>query len=164
MNTGPPSQSSWRAHGFHSSKPSRKRQPPRVTSQWRLLEESLVPQSSRTLESSTRISHTHNGSRKACVWRERALTRQVCCSNGQEGFLARDGGVFIAHTPKTSRWKDSVHLAVRPQCNSRSDRPQCNGYFSNQIFDRWRSWRSDRPWWRSDRQSLFWSPKIYFFG
>jgi hypothetical protein len=43
--------------------------------------------------------------------------------------LARDGGVFIAHTPKTSRWKDSAHLAVRPQCNLRSDRQRGNDYF-----------------------------------
>jgi hypothetical protein len=42
-----------------------------------LLEESLMPQSSRTLKSSTRISHTHNGSRKACVRKERALKSQV---------------------------------------------------------------------------------------
>jgi hypothetical protein len=113
-NIGLPSQSSWRAHGFHSSKPSRRRQPPRVKSRWRFLEESLVTQSSRTLESSTRISHTHNRLGKACVWRERALKSQVCSSNGQERYLARDGWVFIAHTQKTSRWKDDVHLAVRP--------------------------------------------------
>jgi hypothetical protein len=88
-----------------------------------------VPQSSRTLESSTRISHTHKGSRKACVWRKRALKSQVCCSNGQESCIARDGGVIISHTPKTSRWEDSAHLAVRPQCNSRSDHQRGNGYF-----------------------------------
>jgi hypothetical protein len=43
-------------------------------------------------------------------------------------YLARDG-VFIAHTPKTSCWEDSAHLAVRPQCNSRSDCQRGNGYF-----------------------------------
>jgi hypothetical protein len=57
------------------------------------------------------------------------LKSQVCCSNGQESYLARDGGVFITHTPKTSRWEDSAHLAVRPQCNSWSDRQRDNGYF-----------------------------------
>jgi hypothetical protein len=113
-NTEPPSQSSWRAHGFHSSKPSRRRQPPKVTSWWCLLEESLVPQSSRTLKSSIRISHTYNGSRKACVRKERALKCQVCCWNGQGGFLARDGRVYIAHTTKTSHWKDFAHFTIRP--------------------------------------------------
>jgi hypothetical protein len=38
-----------------------------------LLKESLVPQSSRTLKSSTRISHAHNELRNACVRKERAL-------------------------------------------------------------------------------------------
>jgi hypothetical protein len=36
-----------------------------------------VPQCSRTLKSSTRISHTYNGSRKACVRKKRALKGQV---------------------------------------------------------------------------------------
>jgi hypothetical protein len=61
-----------------------------------------------------------------------ALKSQVCSSNGQEGYLTRDGCVFIAHTPKTSRWKDFVHLAIRPQFNSRSDHHTCKGYFQNQ--------------------------------
>jgi hypothetical protein len=42
-----------------------------------LFEEILVPQSSITLKSSIIISHTHNGSRKACVRKERALKSQV---------------------------------------------------------------------------------------
>jgi hypothetical protein len=92
-----------------------------------------VAQSSRTLESSTRISHTHNGSRKTCVWRERALKSQVCCSNDQESYLARDEGVFIAHTLKTSRWEDSAHLTVRPQYNSRSNCQRGNNYFQIKI-------------------------------
>jgi hypothetical protein len=47
------------------------------------------------------------------VRKERAIKSQVCISNGQERYLAQDGWVFIAHTPKTSRWKDFVHLVVR---------------------------------------------------
>jgi predicted heme/steroid binding protein len=62
------------------------------------------------------------------VLRERALKSQVCCSNGQERYLSRDGRVFIAHTSKSSRWEDSAHFAVRPSCNSRSDRQEGKGY------------------------------------
>jgi hypothetical protein len=61
--------------------------------------------------------------------RERALKSQVRYSNDQERYLARDGWVFIAHTPQTSRWIVFAHLAVRPQFNLRSDRHNCNNYF-----------------------------------
>jgi hypothetical protein len=108
-----------------------------------------VPQSSRIIKSSTRISYTHNGSKKACVMKEMALKGQVCCWNGQELSLAWDGRVFIAHTPKTSRSEDSTHFTIKPQCNSWSDHQGGNGYKFAKI-DRWRSWRSDRPCWRSD--------------
>jgi hypothetical protein len=106
----------------------RRRQPPRVTSRWRFLKESLVPQSSRTLKSSTTILHTHNRSRNACVRKERALKSLVCYWNGQGSHLAWDGWLFIAHTPKSSRWEDCVHLAVRSQYNSWSDRHNSNDY------------------------------------
>jgi hypothetical protein len=155
-----------------------RRQPLRVTSWWHLLEESLVPQSSRTLKSGTRISHTHNRSRNACVRRERALKSQVYCWNGQERCLAWDGRVFIAHTTKTSHWEGSAHFTVRPKYNSRSDRQEGNDYFDS-IFSivggltarpPWnKGWRFDRlplvvrpPWnrdWRSDRQEQFCLPK-----
>jgi hypothetical protein len=148
-----PSQSSWRAHGSHSYKPSRRWQPPRVTSRWRFLEESLVAQTSRALKSSTRISHTHNGSRDACVRKEMALRSQVCYWNGQETHLAWDEWVYIAHTPKTSRWEDSAHFVVRRQYNSRSDCHNDNGYIFKKI-DHWTSWWSDRPWWWSDHPGI----------
>jgi hypothetical protein len=122
-----------------------RRQPLRVTSWWHLLEESLVSQSSRTLKSDTRISHTHNRSRNACVRRERALKSQVCCWNEQERCLARDGRVFIAHTPKTSHWEGSAHFAVRPKYNSRSDRQEGNNYFDSIFFQLLEGWRSDHP-------------------
>jgi hypothetical protein len=112
---------------------------------------------------------------------EMALKSQVCCSNGQESSLARDGGVFIAHTPKTSRWEDSAHLAVRPQCNLQSDRQRGNGYFQikfltvgvgggltgpggGQTAIYTGAGGLTGPWWWSDRQGLFRPPKIYFFG
>jgi hypothetical protein len=67
---------------------------------------------------------------KRLVCEGRGLSKvKYAVQNSQECFLARDGGVFIAHTPKTSRWKDSAHLAVRPQCKSRSDRQRGNDYF-----------------------------------
>jgi hypothetical protein len=100
--------------------------------------------------------------------------------NSQEGFLARDGGVFIAHTPKTSRWKDSAHLAVRPQCKSRSDRQRGNDYFQIKFSTvggggcltgpgggqtagyTGTGGLTGHPW-QSDREHLFRPPKIYFF-
>jgi hypothetical protein len=36
---------------------------------------------------------------------------------------------YLAHTPKTSHWEDSAHLAVRTQCNSWSGRQRGNDYF-----------------------------------
>jgi hypothetical protein len=83
----------------------------------------------KSLKSSTKISHTHNRSRKTCVWSERALKSQVFYSNGQKRYLAWDGWVFIAHIPKTSRWKVSAHLAVKLQFNLWSDHHSYNGYF-----------------------------------
>jgi hypothetical protein len=169
MNIGPSSQSSWRAHGFHSSKPSMRRQPLRVTSRWCLLEKSLVPQSSRTHKSSTRISHSHNGSRNTCVRKERALKSQARCWNGQESYLAWVGRVFIAHTAKASRWEDSAHFAVRLQYNSRSDHHNGNSYFSkNQSLEElvvrlllvvvrppW-----NRGWWSDQSLVAVWPPGL----
>jgi hypothetical protein len=66
--------------------------------------------------------------------KERALKSQVCSSNGQERYFTRDGCVFIAHTPKTSRCEDSAHLAVRPQFNSHLDCHSCNDYFQFKIL------------------------------
>jgi hypothetical protein len=93
--------------------------------------------------------------------------------NSQETFLTRDGGVFITHTPKTSRWKDSAHLAVRPQCKSRSDRQRGNDYFQIKFSTvgggggqttgyTGAGGLTGHPW-RSDRKHLFRPPKIYFF-
>jgi hypothetical protein len=91
-----------------------------------------VPQSSRTLKSSIRISHTHNGSRKACVRKERTLKSQVCSLKWpREISCMRWMGIYSPHS-KTSHWEDSTHLAVRPQFNSRSDHHSCNGYFQIQ--------------------------------
>jgi hypothetical protein len=127
-----------------------------------------VPQSSRTLKSSTRISHTHNGSKKVYVRKKRALRSQICYWNDQESYLTRVERVFITYTPKTNNWEDSAYLSVRPQCNSWSDHQGGNGYNFKKI-DRWRCWRSDRPrievggvtgpWWRSDRHGLLRLPK-----
>jgi hypothetical protein len=47
--------------------------------------------------------------------------------------LARHGRVFINHTPKTSRWEDSTHFAVKPQYNSWSHRQEGNGYKIQKI-------------------------------
>ena len=64
-----PPQSSWWARRFHFSKPSRRRQPPRVTSWWRLLEDSLVPQGSNTWCNALGCSHTlKNATTKQCEW------------------------------------------------------------------------------------------------
>ena len=64
-----PPQSSWWARRFHFSKPSRRRQPPRVTSWWRLLEDSLVPQTSNTWCNALGCSHTlKNATTKQCEW------------------------------------------------------------------------------------------------
>jgi hypothetical protein len=110
-----------------------------------------------------------------------ALKSQVCYSNGKESYLARDGGVFIAHTSKTSRWEDSAHLAVRLQCNSWSERQRGNNYIQikfltigvggsltgpgggQNAINTGASGLTDR-WWRSNRHGLFRPPKIFFFG
>jgi hypothetical protein len=42
--------------------------------------------------------------RPVCEGRELSKVKYAV-QNSQESFLVRDGGVFIAHTPKTSRWK-----------------------------------------------------------
>jgi hypothetical protein len=57
--TGAPSQSPWRAQWFHSFKPSRRRQPPTVTSRWCLLEDSLVPQSLNSWCNALGCSQSH---------------------------------------------------------------------------------------------------------
>jgi hypothetical protein len=86
------------------SKPSKRQQPQRVTCRWRLLEESLVLQSSNHSKPSTRSSHTHNGSKNTYVRKSRAQVGHVCTWNGKESFLAQGGWVFIGTAPKTSRW------------------------------------------------------------
>ena len=64
-----PPQSSWWDHRFHFSKPSRRRQPPRVTSWWCLLKDSLVLQSSNTWCNALGCSHTlKNATTKQCEW------------------------------------------------------------------------------------------------
>jgi hypothetical protein len=99
--------------------------------------------------------------------------------NSQENFLARDG-VFISHTPKTSHWKDSAHLAVRPQCKSWLDRQRGNDYFQFKFSTVGGGGGLTGPGggqtagytgtggltghpWRSDREHIFRPPKIYFF-
>jgi hypothetical protein len=92
-----------------------------------------VPQysnlSNQALESSTPIMD-----QERCVWRNRTLKSQVCCSNGQEIYLARDVCVFIAYTPKISHWKVSTQLVVKLQFNLQSNYHICNCYI--QIFSR----------------------------
>ena len=65
-------------HEIHSSKLSRKRQLPRVTSQWRLLEVFLVPQNSNSWCNALGCSHTlkYAISKQVCV-RERWLSSIV---------------------------------------------------------------------------------------
>jgi hypothetical protein len=92
------------------------------------------------------------------VRKERALKSQVCCSNGQERCLAPIGGVFIAHTQKTSRCEDSVHSRLdrsvtHGQTNKEEMASATRGQTAKEVttisskkFDRWKSWRSDHPW------------------
>ena len=65
-------------HEIHFSKPSRERQLPRVTSRWRLLEVSLVPQSSNSWCNALGYSHTLKN----------AISKQVC-------LRERDGSILI---------------------------------------------------------------------
>jgi hypothetical protein len=63
------SQTSWRAQRSTTSKPSRRRQPPRVTSRWRLLEELLVPQCSNyQCNALGSLNLTKKAILKACEW------------------------------------------------------------------------------------------------
>jgi hypothetical protein len=51
---------------------------------------------------------------KRLVCEGRGLSKvKYAVQNSKESFLTRDEGVFIAHTSKTSRWKDSAYLTVR---------------------------------------------------
>ena len=59
-------------HEINSSKPSRERQLPRVTSRWRLVEDSLVPQSSNSWYNALGCSHTHKN----------AIPMQRVCDRG----------------------------------------------------------------------------------
>ena len=67
-------------HEILFSKPSRERQLPRVTSWWRLLEDSLVPQSSNTWCNALGCSHTLKNaiSKQVCVW-EGCLSSNATC-------------------------------------------------------------------------------------
>ena len=74
-------------HEIHFSKPSRERQLPRVTSWWRLLEVSLMPQSSNSWCNALGSSHTLKN----------AISKQVCV---REGCLSSNVSRMLSKWPR----------------------------------------------------------------
>ena len=112
------SQSSWRARCNHASKPSRRRQPPKVTS-WRcFLGEPLVPQAQKQLKSSTRRSHPHKRS-TMCVRREGELKYVKYGLQMAKRVTKDPRDEYLYSPPKIlavgERISNSASLAVRPQ-------------------------------------------------
>jgi hypothetical protein len=105
-----PSQSPFKCSVAHTiSKPSRRRQPPRVTSQWCLLGIPLVPQWSTSLMQCTKHSLTHKNAITKQWWvRDEWMRAQGCSSvflKCQESSHAVKGWVYIAYQHKLAVWR-----------------------------------------------------------
>jgi hypothetical protein len=82
-------------------KPSRRRQPPRVTSRWRLL--SVPPSASRITNgckwtrNSQSLTRMQSQAKSVREWVGGSQMRSMCARNGQEGPHTRAPLLFIAH-------------------------------------------------------------------
>ena len=93
-------------HEITFSTTSREWQLPRVTNQWRLLEDSLVPQSSNPWCNALGCSHTHKNAIPNQRVRERGRPVQICqgsFQSGQESPLMVGHGIYIGIPSKSSR-------------------------------------------------------------
>jgi hypothetical protein len=134
------SQTSWRAQRSTTSKPSRRRQPPRVTSRWCLLEELLVPQCSNyQCNALGSLNLTKKAILKACEWErvKRVLQRVFQVFKVCKRTSTRWGVEYIERgTKKYNRYVQiPSSLCFRGQSAvTRPDSPPFipNGYMSNQ--------------------------------
>jgi hypothetical protein len=140
INTAASLQSSWRARRRQSPEPSRRRQPPRVTSQWRLL--GVPPSASRitegckctrNLQSLTRMQSQAKSVRE---WVRGSQMSSMCARNSQERSHTRATLLFIvphqiptvmskkdqfcahADDPRPRAGRSAVHItAINPVWN-----------------------------------------------
>jgi hypothetical protein len=100
INTAASPQSSWRARRRQSPEPSRRRQPPRVISQWRLL--GVPPSASRITEwcKCTRnpqsLTRMQSQAKSVREWVGGSQMSSMCARNSQESSLTRATLLFIA--------------------------------------------------------------------
>jgi hypothetical protein len=136
-------------HGFHSSKPSRRQQPPRVTSWWRLHEESLVPQSSNHLNQALG-SHTPPMDQGKLVCEGRGLSRvKYAVQMAKRAILHEMDGYLYPTLQKL--------VVGKILCTWRSDRSSIHSQIITIATATFKIeiWllevlRSDQPRWRSD--------------
>jgi hypothetical protein len=141
INTATSPQSSWRARRRQSPEPSRRRQPPRVISRWRLLDvppsASKITKGCKCTRSTQSLARMQSQAKSVREWVGGSQMSSMCARNGQESSHTRAPLSIYSPLLKSNRYEQKTQiLRTRGRSRPRAGRSTIHitAIFSFEIY------------------------------